>query len=68
LTVRKENRTKSMSDADALSEQLPESLRRAVDLTKKKGSSSWLTALLLSNHDFTLHKGAFLDALALRYG
>jgi len=34
----------------------------------EKGSSSWLTALPLSEHGFSLHKGAFRDALCLRYG
>ena len=46
---------------------LPDGLQRAVTLAKEKGSSSWLTALPLAEHSFTLHKGAFHDALALRY-
>ena len=32
------------------------------------GASSWLTSLPIQEHGFTLHKGAFVDALALRYG
>ena len=47
---------------------LPDGLQRAVTLAREKGSSSWLTALPLAEHSFTLHKGAFHDALALRYG
>ena len=47
---------------------MPASLRRAIDLAKEKGSSTWLTALPLVEHGFALHKGAFHDALALRYG
>ena len=39
-----------------------------MDLTRERGSSSWLTALPLEEHGFPLHKGAFADALALRYG
>ena len=39
-----------------------------MNLAKEKGSSSWLTALPLTEYGFTLHKGAFHDALALRYG
>ena len=35
-----------------------------MELASKKGASSWLTSL----PHFTLHKGAFRDALALRYG
>ena len=44
------------------------SLQRAVDLAREKGSSTWLTVLPLTEHGFALHKGAFYDALALRYG
>ena len=47
---------------------MPVSLRRAADLATEKGSSTWLTALPLAEHGFALHKGAFHDALALRYG
>ena len=39
-----------------------------MDLARERGSSSWLTALPLEEHGFSLHKGAFADALALRYG
>ena len=31
-------------------------------------SSSWFTALPLTEHGFAVHKGAFHDSLALRYG
>ena len=34
----------------------------------EKGASSWLTVLPLEEHHFALHKQAFRDALALRYG
>ena len=65
VQVRQENHTRV---ADEIRELLPDPLRRAVDLAKEKGSSTWLTALPLIEHGFTLHKGAFHDALALRYG
>ena len=39
-----------------------------MDLARERGSSSWLTALPLEEHSFSLHKSAFIDALALRYG
>ena len=48
--------------------QLPEPLRYAVQLANEKGASSWLTALTLKEHGFSLHKGAFRDALFLRHG
>ena len=36
-------------------------------MRKKKGASSWLTALSLENQGFALYKSAFQDALALWY-
>ena len=39
-----------------------------MDLARERGSSSWLTTMPLEEHGFSLHKGAFVDALALRYG
>ena len=33
-----------------------------------RGASSWLTSLPLEEFSFTLHKGPFRDAIALRYG
>jgi len=47
---------------------LPETLERAAKLISDKGASNWLTALPLERHGFVLHKGAFRDALCLRYG
>ena len=48
--------------------QLPDRLQKAVALSREKGASTWLTVLPLTEHGFTLHKSAFHDALALRYG
>ena len=48
--------------------QLTPELKRRVDLSKEKGSSSWLSVLPLEEHGFYLHKGEFRDALCLRYG
>ena len=39
-----------------------------MDLASEKGASNWLTTLLIQEFGFSLHKGAFVDALALRYG
>ena len=62
------HREKTTTDAREILELLPVSLRRVIVLAKEKGSSTWLTALPLIEHGFALHKGAFHDALALRYG
>lgn len=47
---------------------LPETVGRADKLVRGKGASNWLTAVPLECHGFVLHKGAFLNALCLRYG
>ena len=61
----KKNRDRANSSATLLRATAPKSLQRAMDLAQEKGASSWLTALPL---ELTLHKGAFRDAIALRYG
>ena len=37
-------------------------------LAQEKDTSTWLTVMPIEKHGFTLHKGAFRDALAMRYG
>ena len=37
-------------------------------VASEKGASSWLSTLPIIEHGFALHKGAFRDALCLRYG
>ena len=67
-TINRLNRGRSVREADDLYSQLSDSLQRAVNLAKEKGASTWLTVLPLTDHGFALHKSAFHDALALRYG
>ena len=43
-------------------------LRSAVDQALDDWASSWLFARPIQEHGFTLHKGTFRDAIALRYG
>ena len=53
----------------ALRETFDHCLQCAVEVfASVKGASSWLTTLPQQEHGFSLHKSAFLDALALRYG
>ena len=54
--------------ANDLKESLPTKLQKAMTMCSEKGASSWLSALPISEHGFALHKGAFRDALCLRYG
>ena len=61
-------RQQSKQQADAMKQILPDSTKRTMDLASDKGASSWLTTLRSEEYGFTLHKGAFHNALALRYG
>ena len=54
--------------ADTLMPELPKDLSHITSLEQEKGASSWLSSLSIREYGFTLHKGAFRDALALRYG
>ena len=49
-------------------DSLPPDLKRIISLSSEKGASSWLSSLPAEEHSFALHKGAFRDALYLRYG
>ena len=66
--IQRKRREQATTDANNLRDELTPTLQKAMDLAREKGSSSWLTALPLEEHGFSLHKGAFVDALALRYG
>ena len=54
--------------ASELKAKLPACLQRAVDLAQESGALSWLTSRPIEEFGFTLHKSAFRDAIALRYG
>ena len=58
----------SKSAAATVKSTLSNALKRAVDLAQERGASTWLTSLPLEEFGFSLHKGAFRDALSLRYG
>ena len=58
----------SNSEFESLRSQFSEEQSYARQLAREKGASSWLCALTLQEHGFALHKSAFSDALALRYG
>ena len=66
--IRASNRRHSEDRANSIYSQLTPEMKRCVDLTKERGSSSWLSVLPLSEQGFHLHKGEFRDALCLRYG
>ena len=66
--AKKDTRQKDTDHAKSLMSQLDPELLRTVQLAAEKGASSWLTCRPLRRHGFTLHKGAFRDALCMRYG
>ena len=68
LVIGKEKREAYMSSLNALKTSLSDSQCYAMTLAQEKGASIWLTSLPLEEYGFSLHKGAFRDALALRYG
>ena len=67
-SIRRERRQQVTLEADSLRDDLTPPLQRAMNLAHERGSSSWLTSLPIKEHGFCLHKSAFVDALALRYG
>ena len=64
-TIRQEQEAQSASE---LMGKLPTNLQRALKVSSEKVASSWLSTLPIAEHGFALHKGAFGDALCLRYG
>ena len=68
IDIKSSRKRLSKEAADELRNPLPSLLQCAKDLSMEKGASSWLTVLLLEEHNFSLHKQALRDALALRYG
>ena len=46
---------------------LPTKAKRADELATKKGSSNWLTVILLKEMDYNVYKKEFRDAIKLRY-
>ena len=48
-------------------QSLSKNTLRAVQQAKEKGASNWLSVIPLEEHEFTLNKGEFRDAIAIRY-
>ena len=67
-TVQERRARLTAEAAASLTSTLPENLQRAVEIASDQGASHWISALPLTAHGFALPKGAFRDALCLRYG
>ena len=61
--VRQGNHIRNSTETEELRDLLSDPLRRAVDLAKEKGSSTWLTALPLAEHALPSIKGPFMTPL-----
>ena len=66
--IAQERRLKLKAEAEVCISQLPEEVRRGALAAQEPGSSAWLSTVPVTRHGFALHKGAFRDALCLRYG
>ena len=66
-SIRRSNREHQVQQAESVHGHLSPQLKRHVELAMEKGASSWLSVLPLDDHNFSLHKGAFKDAICLRY-
>ena len=67
VVARASKRSSQLQKLKGLTGSFTPTLRRAVELSDEKGASTWLTVLPIQQHGFILHKGAFHDALCLRY-
>ena len=66
--VRKARRDNQRDEAEGIFNKLPSPQQRLMECARERGASSWLSTLPIEEHGFFLHKGAFRDALCLRYG
>ena len=66
--IKKRRRQFGGDAAMHIREEVSPALQRAMDMASERGASGWLTVLPLDEHHFALHKLAFRDAFALRYG
>ena len=64
-TIKARSRQQGLDAVDVIRESLTPPMQLAMDLAQEEEASSWLTALPLEEHGFTMHKSAFRDALAL---
>ena len=66
--LHRDKRQTDAAKAEQVKEEIPATLRSAMELGTEKGVSTWLTALPLQEQGFNLNKQEFHDALCLRYG
>ena len=66
--VKQQRCERATQAAEDLKQHLSSAGKRMLELASEKAGSNWLTSLPIEEFGFSLHKGAFVDALSLRYG
>ena len=66
--VSKEKEARLQQQLLQIREEVPEALKRALDLAQEKGASSWLSCVPFQKAGYTFNKEEFRDAVHLRYG
>ena len=66
--VRKEGQSEGKLEAEKVIKSVSPKQQRCARAAKEKGTSSWLSVVPIKELGFALHKRAFRDAIALRYG
>ena len=66
--IHQEQRQSQSIHCHELFTKLPASLQQSMKVACETGASTWLSMLPIQELGFALHKGAFRDALCLRYG
>ena len=66
--IKADRRKRDRQQQDELLDAMEPREKKSLELASEKGASLWLSVLPLSKFGFTLHKRAFFDVLALRYG
>ena len=66
--IKKKTTERRVQREEEIRSQLGAKQLKLLNLSQEKGASNWLSVLPITKHGFDLHKGAFRDALCLRYG
>ena len=66
--VKKRKAEEQKMEAERIRNELEPTGQRLMECAAEPGASAWLNALPIDEHGFCLSKGAFRDAVSLRYG
>ena len=66
--MKNDNNEMHRRKSEGVHKEVTANVRKSLSLAEQKGSFSWSSTLPVKENGFALHKGAFRDAIALRYG